>query len=122
MYTKVANREPPPFPFSLLKFAVIDMLASKVTLQFALPLQAPAQDEKASLLPGVSLRVTGVFGGKVKLQMAGQLIPDGVLVTVPAPVPAMETVNTSPGSNVALTFSVPVIDTVQSAVPEHAPV
>jgi len=98
------------------------MLASKVTLQFALPVQAPAQDEKVSLLPGVSLRVTGVFGGKVKLQIVGQLIPDGVLVTVPSPVPVMETVNTSPGSNVALTFSVPVIDTVQSAVPEHAPV
>jgi hypothetical protein len=55
------------------------------------------------------------------LQVAGQLIPAGLLVTVPAPLPAMETVNTSPGSNVAPTFSLPVIDTMQAAVPEHAP-
>jgi hypothetical protein len=99
---------------------VIDMLASRVTLQFALPLQAPAQDMNASLLPGVSLSVTGVFGGKVKVQVVGQLIPAGLLVTVPSP-PAMDTVNTSPASKAALTFSVPVIGTVQGAVPEHAP-
>jgi hypothetical protein len=120
-YTKVVDWELPPLPFSLLKFAVIDMLPSRVTLQFALPLQAPAQEVKASLLPGVSLRVTGVFGGKVKLQVVGQLIPAGLLVTVPAPFPAMDTVSTSPRAKVALTFSVPVIDTVQGAVPEHAP-
>jgi hypothetical protein len=100
---------------------VIEVLESKVMLQFALPLQAPAQDVKASLLPGVSLSVTGVLGGKVKLQVVGQLIPAGLLVTVPAPLPAIDTVNTSPAKKAALTLSVPVIDTVQGAIPEHAP-
>jgi hypothetical protein len=69
-----------------------------VTLQAALPVHAPLQPEKAPLVPGVSLSVTWLFCGKVAEHVVGQLIPAGLLVTVPVPVPATVTdMVTSPG-------------------------
>jgi ABC-type transport system involved in cytochrome c biogenesis permease subunit len=50
------------------------------------------------LVPGVSLSVTCVFGGKLAEQVVGQLIPAGLLVTVPVPAPAMVTVIASLGA------------------------
>lgn len=36
-------------------------------------------------MPGVAVSVTWVFVAKLAVQAVGQLIPEGVLVTVPAP-------------------------------------
>jgi len=60
-------------------------------LHVAVPVQAPDQPAKALLVPGVSLSVTCVFWLKLAEQVVGQLIPAGVLVTVPAPAPAIVT-------------------------------
>jgi hypothetical protein len=69
-----------------------------VTLQAAVPVHAPLQPEKAPLVPGVSVSVTWLFCGKVAEHVVGQLIPAGVLVTVPVPVPATVTdIVTLPG-------------------------
>jgi hypothetical protein len=63
-----------------------------VTLQVATPVHAPDQPVKVSLPVGVSFSVTWVLCAKLAEQVAGQVIPAGVLVTVPVPVPAMVTV------------------------------
>jgi phage tail protein X len=73
------------------KVAVTEPAALRVTLQAALPVHAPLQPEKALLFPGVSLSVTWLFCGKFAEHVVGQLIPAGVLVTVPDPVPAKVT-------------------------------
>jgi hypothetical protein len=69
------------------KVAVTELAAVRVTLQAALPVHAPLQPEKVLLVPGVSLSVTWLFCGKFAEHVVGQLIPAGVLVTVPVPVP-----------------------------------
>ncbi len=74
-----------------LKVAVTDSAAVTVTLQLAAPVHAPDQLVKALFVPGVSLSVTLVFCGKVAEHIVGQLIPAGLLVMVPVPVPAMVT-------------------------------
>ncbi|MGA2373877.1 MAG: hypothetical protein ABSF72_00050 [Candidatus Sulfotelmatobacter sp.] len=73
------------------KVAVTEFAALNMMLQVALPVHPPLQPEKTSLAAGVSLSVTCVFCGKLAEHMPGQLIPGGLLVTVPAPVPAMVT-------------------------------
>jgi hypothetical protein len=52
-----------------------------------------------------------------------QLMPLGLEVTVPVPVPARVTLaaNVDAVLNVAVTARAAVIDTVQAPVPEHAP-
>jgi hypothetical protein len=55
-----------------------------VTMQLV-PLQAPLQPAKVQPAAGVALSVTCVPLLKFALQVAPQLIPDGVLVTVPLP-------------------------------------
>jgi hypothetical protein len=57
-----------------------------VTWQVPVPLQAPPQPEKVRPVPGVSVRVTWVLAAKVALQVVGQLMPVGLLLTVPLPV------------------------------------
>ena len=49
------------------------------------------------------------------------VIPVGVLVTVPLPVPAFVTVSAKVGSKVAVTVVAADIVTVQEPVPEHPP-
>ena len=92
-----------------------------VTSQLAAPVQAPPQEEKTALDPGVSVSVTCVFCGNVAEHAVGQLIPAGLLVTVPLPDPDIVTVNCSPGLNAALTVWSVVIVTAHAPVPEHAP-
>jgi hypothetical protein len=74
------------------KVAVTESAAVTVTLQVATPAHAPLQPAKTSLVAGVSLSVTWLFCGKLAEHIAGQLIPTGLLVTVPVPAPAMVTV------------------------------
>jgi hypothetical protein len=73
------------------KVAVTAAAAVTVTLQLAAPVHAPDQPVKALLVPGVSVRVTLVFCGKLAEHVVGQLIPAGLLVIVPVPVPAIVT-------------------------------
>ncbi|PYY09377.1 MAG: hypothetical protein DMG69_11060 [Acidobacteria bacterium] len=63
------------------------MAAGRVILHvLAVPEQAPDQLSKATPLEGVSVRVTAVPGGKLAVQVWPQLMPAGLLATVPAPV------------------------------------
>jgi hypothetical protein len=73
------------------KVAVTESAALNMMLQVAFPVHPPLQPEKTSLVAGVSLSVTCVFCGKLAEHAAGQLIPAGLLVTVPVPDPAMVT-------------------------------
>src|SRR2546425_11740468 len=59
--------------------------------QLPVPVQAPLQPAKVDPEAGVAVRVTIVPLLKFALQVAGQLIPAGLLVTVPLPVPARVT-------------------------------
>ena len=56
------------------------------------PLQAPPQPPKVEPEAGVAVSVTWVLFVKLEKQVPGQSIPLGLLVTVPAPPPAMVTV------------------------------
>ena len=78
-----------------LKVAVTPSVAVIVTEQVLfVPEQAPLQPANVLLAFGVSVRVTWLPDAKPKLHIAPQLIPGGLLVTVPVPVPASVTVNT----------------------------
>jgi hypothetical protein len=85
---------------------------------------APDQPAKVSPVAGVSERVTEEFGAKAAVQLAGvaeeQLIPAGLLVTVPVPVPAKATVNPTPGLNVAETLVAALMEKLH-VVPEQLP-
>jgi hypothetical protein len=75
------------------KLAVAVVAELTETVHASVPLQAPLQPEKTKLAPGVAVKTTCVPEGKLELQVPGQLIPDGVLVTVPVPGPVEVTVN-----------------------------
>ena len=90
-----------------------------VTTQLPAPLQAPLHPEKTALEAGAADNETTVPLLKPALQVAPQLIPAGVLVTVPLPVPVFATI--SEGVNVAVTAFAAFIVTAQIPVPEQAP-
>jgi hypothetical protein len=78
-----------------LKFAVTRWLALSVTLQVGLlPVHGPLHPANDEFGPGVSVSVTWVPAVKLALQVDPQLIPGGLLVTVPVPVPPRVTLNT----------------------------
>ena len=54
-------------------------------------MQAPDQPEKVELASGVAVKVTEVPWLNDAEQAVPQLIPAGLLVTVPAPVPVLVT-------------------------------
>lgn len=72
-----------------LKVAETDLAASMVRVQVTVPVQAPLHPAKLEPEPGVALRVTTVFWAKLALQVPPQLIPAGLLFTVPEPVPVL---------------------------------
>ncbi len=72
----------------MLKVAVTAALALMVRTQAGVPLQAPDHPAKTEPEAGTAARVTFVPEEKLAPQVDPQAIPDGVLVTVPEPVPA----------------------------------
>lgn len=77
----------------VLKVAVTEAAAVRVTAHVPLPLQAP--DHPANVEPelGTAVSVTEVPLAKLALHVVPQLMPVGLLVTVPVPVPASCTVS-----------------------------
>jgi hypothetical protein len=85
------------------------------------PVQAPDHPAKLELAAAVAVSVTDVPEGKVPLQLWPQLIPAGVLVTVPVPGPTADTV-TVPGAEKAAPTAVSAFNTtVHFPAPEQAP-
>jgi hypothetical protein len=76
-----------------LNVAVTEAAALIVTEQAPAPVHAPLQPAKVAPLPGVAINVTTVPLAKFAVHVVPQLMPDGLLVTVPLPVPASVTVN-----------------------------
>ena len=97
--------------------------ALTVSWQVALvPEHAPDQPPKAKPVPGVAVSVTLAPSPRFAVQVCGQLIPAGELVTVPVPRPAKVTVTPAAGSvKEAPTVVFAFITTVQVPFPEQAP-
>jgi len=110
--------------FGMPKLAVTWVLISNVTVQVGLaPLQPPPDHPvKFEFAPGASVNVTWVPGLKAAAQVDPQLIPEGVLVTVPVPAPVRVTLNRGKTLKVATAdvFCCTVITQV-AATPLHAP-
>jgi hypothetical protein len=90
-----------------------------VTEQPPLPLQAPLQPMKLMPWVGVAVSVTGVPLVKLALHVDGQLIPAGLLTTVPLPVKLTASVKFN-CTNVAATDCAEFIVTLQVPVPLQA--
>src|SRR5215470_14553260 len=91
---------PVPLLFTLsakdacMKVAVTEAAAFKVTTQVPVPVQPPPlQPVKVDPAAGAALSVMTVPDVNEVEQVAPQLIPAGVLVTVPTPAPALLTVS-----------------------------
>jgi hypothetical protein len=108
---------------TVLKVAVTAWAALIVTVQVPVPVQALLQPAKVEPVAGISVKVTLVPLGKFALQVPGQLIPVGALVTVPDPLP----ITVTDSGKVAVLLKVAVTDwaalivTVQLPVPVQAP-
>src|SRR5580698_8752337 len=112
-------------PWARLKVAVTCSLAVSVTWQVEPTPLHPPPDQPAKVEPvaGFSVSVTCVPALKLALQVVGQLIPAGLLDTVPVPVPARLSVSRSwLMLKVAVTCWLALSVTVQlEAVPLQAP-
>ena len=76
-----------------MKVAVTVVAAETVTTHDPVPEQPPPlQPLKVEPAAGAAVSVTAVPLVKLAAQVAPQVMPAGLLVTVPAPVPALETV------------------------------
>jgi hypothetical protein len=73
-----------------LNVAVTDRFTS-ITTEQSVPLQSPLQPEKVEPTSGAAVKTTVLPGAKPALQVPGQEIPLGLLVTVPTPAPPMVT-------------------------------
>jgi hypothetical protein len=104
--------------------AVTEFDALNVTAQVVEPEHAPDQPAKVLVDTGVAVKVIGMPGAKAAahaVEVAEQLIPGGLLITVPAPAPAMATVNPIPALNAAVTVAAAVMVRTQAFVPEQPP-
>ena len=72
----------------MLKVAVTDWFAFIVTVHVPVPLQAPDHPAKKAPLAGVAVSLTLVPELNDAVHVGEQLIPAGLLVTVPVEVPA----------------------------------
>jgi len=105
------------------KPAVTVVAAVSVTVQVPVPEQPPpVQPVKVELASGVAAKVTAVPLANAAEHVAPQVMPAGLLVTVPAPAPDLLTVNVKVGiANVAVTVVPAFRVTVQVPVPEQPP-
>ena len=108
------------------KVAVTELAAVTVTAQAASPVQAPVQLAKVLPVAGVSISITAVLGAKFAVQVpvegVAQLIPAGLLVTVPEPPPAVATVKGMPPLKSAPTVAAAVRVRLHVPLPEQLPV
>ncbi len=88
-----------------------------VTAHAPVPVQAPPQFANVDPAAGVAVRVTAVPGVTDCEQVAPQLMPAGLLVTVPDPVPIFVT-----ESITGVALKVAVTETSAFNVTEHVPV
>ena len=106
------------------KAAVTPCAADIVTVQPPVPLHPPP-DQPAKTEPAAAcwVRVTTVPCWKFAAHTAPQVIPEGLLVTVPDPAPDFDTVNAKLGitSNCAVTLRTALIVTTHCAVPLQPP-
>ena len=75
------------------KFADTVVFALIVTLQAPVPVHPPVHPPNVEVDPGASLSVTTVPAANVYWHVVPQLMPAGLLVMVPAPVPESFTVS-----------------------------
>jgi hypothetical protein len=104
-----------------LNEAVTFALLVKLSVQVPVPLHAPLQPAKLELAAGIAVKVIEVPGLNATLQVVPQLIPAGLLVTVPLPVPEMFRSRTGVVENVAETVMFEFRVRVQDLAPLHAP-
>ena len=76
-----------------LNVAVTDSAAFIVMTQLPVPLHAPLQPANTEPVTGAAVSVTTVPLVKLAEHPLPQLIPVGLLVTLPAPVPARDTLS-----------------------------
>ena len=91
-----------------------------------MPVQAPPQPAKLEPKAGVAVRVTTAFWVKDALQVAPQLMPAGLLETVPVPDPVFVMLSANVGSGfvlkVAVTdFAASIVTEQVNAVPVQLP-
>jgi hypothetical protein len=100
-----------------VKVAVTVVAAETVTAQAPVPEHPPPlQPVKVEPAAGVAVNVTAVPLAKLAEQVTPQLIPAGLLVTVPVPAPALETVSAKVGVKVTVKVSVAVLPAASRAV------
>lgn len=105
-----------------LNVAVTALAALMVTEQVPVPEQAPVHPVNVEPVPAAAVKVTTVPLLKLALQVPGQLMPAGLLLTVPLPVPASVTVSAKVTAlNVAVTALAALMVTEQVPVPVQAP-
>src|SRR3989441_1135140 len=100
-----------------VKVAVTAVAAETVPTHDPVPEHPlPLQPVKVEPAAGAAVSVTAVPLAKLAEQAAPQVIPAGLLVTVPVPVPALETVRAKVGVNVTVKVSVAVLPAASVAV------
>ena len=77
---------------SIVNVAVTDLGPSTVMFAVPVPVASPLQPVKSEWAAGVAVKVTLAPFSKLLKQFAPQLIPAGLLTTVPVPLPSLETV------------------------------
>jgi hypothetical protein len=103
--------------------AVTDFSPVIGNLQVPVPEQAPYQPEKTEPLAALAVSETLVPSVRLAMQVAPQLMPLGVLVTVPLPLPIFLTVSVYFffRLKVAVTARLELIVALHGPVPLHAP-
>jgi hypothetical protein len=107
-----------------LKVADTVVFAFIVTLQAPAPLHPPAHAPNVEVAAGVSVSVTTVPAANVAWHVVPQLMPAGLLVMVPPPVPELCTVSryvVGAALKLADTVVFAFIVTLQAPVPPHPP-